>query len=29
VDEARAGYERLRHRPGLDEVNRWLAGHPG
>jgi serine/threonine-protein kinase len=29
AEEARTAYERLHHRPGLDQASRWLAEHPG
>ncbi len=28
AEEARAAYERLGHKPGLETATRWLAGHP-
>jgi serine/threonine-protein kinase len=29
AEDARAAYERLGHRPGMEHASRWLADHPG
>jgi serine/threonine-protein kinase len=29
AEQARAGYARIGHRPGVDRAVRWLADHPG